>query len=468
MYVLLALGTISFLLCLLLTPLCRDVFLRAGLVDRPDGDRKSHARAVPRVGGLPIVLSCAGAFAFLFLLYDRKLYIQHGQVLHGVLPAAAVMFAVGLLDDIFGLKPLQKLAGQSVAAILAVGLGVRLSLTHLSPTVCILFSIGWLICCTNAVNLIDGMDGLATGVSLLATVTTLGMAIKYGHFGLALVTAPLAGALIAFLRYNFSPASIFLGDCGSLTTGFLLGCFGLVWSQHAHTVIGLAAPLMALALPLTDVGLAIGRRFLRNAPIFQGDRRHIHHRVLALGFSTRHTVFILYAACCAFALLAVLASTSGNALPVMLVFVVLVCIGVSRLGYIEFAAVVREALALKSFRSAVRGTICVDDFELALRAADSIEACWEVFRTACRELNFMSALLEIQGLRFHEQFFDGPEGACFRIEFRLGPDSALLLTRVSEEESPRVTMKVLHRLQSVMRCRLQQLTAAPSQISTAA
>ena len=108
--------------------------------------------------------------------------------------------------------------------------------------------------------------------SLLASVTVLGIALIYGHYGLAMITAPLAGALLAFLRYNFSPASVFLGDCGSLTIGFVLGCFGLVWSQQAHTVVGLAAPLMALALPLTDVGLAIGRRFLRNVPIFQADR----------------------------------------------------------------------------------------------------------------------------------------------------------------------------------------------------
>ncbi|HLI78106.1 MAG TPA: MraY family glycosyltransferase, partial [Acidobacteriaceae bacterium] len=273
-----------------------------------------------------------------------------------------------------------------------------------------------------------------------------------------------AGALLAFLRYNFSPASVFLGDCGSLTIGFLLGCFGLVWSQHAQSVVGLVAPLMALALPLTDVGLAIGRRFLRNVPIFQGDRGHIHHRVLALGFSTKHTALILYGACCAFASLAVLATVSNKALPFLVLLLILVVLGISRLGYTEFIAVARELFAIRSIRSAIRGTICVEDFYLALRSADSIEACWQVLRTACHDLHFMSAELEIDGQRFHEVFFQCEPGtSSFGIELHLGEGSSLYLTRVSDENAPRITMNVLHRLQSLMRLRIRELA-----LSTAA
>jgi UDP-GlcNAc:undecaprenyl-phosphate/decaprenyl-phosphate GlcNAc-1-phosphate transferase len=465
MYVLLALGTISFLLCFALTPVLRDLFIRWGLVDMPDGGRKAHQRPVPRMGGLPIVLSCATAFAFLYFVRGRHVYVQHDQVLKGVLPAAGVMFLVGFLDDILNLRPLYKLAGQVVAASLAVALGVRLNLHHVPPVLCIVLSVLWLICCTNAVNLIDGMDGLASGVSLLASFTVLGIAMIYGHYGLALVTAPLAGALLAFLRYNFSPASVFLGDCGSLTIGFLLGCFGLVWSQHAQSVLGLTAPLMALALPLTDVGLAIGRRFLRNVPIFQGDRGHIHHRVQEMGFSTRHTALILYGACCAFASLAVLATLSNKALPFLALLLILIVLGISRLGYTEFIAVAREMLTIRTIRSAIRGTICVEDFYLALQSAHSIEDCWEVLRTACRDLHFMSAKLEIRGQIYRETFFACERGASsFGIELHLGEDSTLYLTRVSDEKAPRITMNVLHRLQSLMRVRIQELGA----ITTAA
>ncbi len=469
MYVLLALGTISFLLCFALTPVCRDLFLHWDLVDLPDGGRKSHLRAVPRIGGLAIVLSCAAAFAFLYWLHDGRVYIQHDQVLKGVLPAAGVMFLVGFLDDILELRARYKLLGQVVAASLAVALGVRLQIHHLSPGICAVLSLGWLICCTNAVNLIDGMDGLATGVSLLATLTVLGVALLYGQLGLALVTAPLAGALLAFLRYNFSPATVFLGDCGSLTIGFLLGCFGLVWSQQAHSALGLIAPLMALALPLTDVGLAIGRRYLRNVPIFKADRGHIHHRVLALGFSTRHTALILYGVCCAFASLAVLATVSNKALPFLVLLLVLIVLGISRLGYTEFIALARQALTIRTIRSAIRGTICVEDFYLALRSADSIEACWEVLRTACRDLHFASAELEIQGMRFRETFFEcDPHTASFGIQLRLGEGSVLHLTRISDEDAPRITMNVLHRLQSVMRHRIAELESVSPVVSSIA
>ena len=469
MYVLLALGTISFLVCFALTPVCRDLFLKWGLVDVPDGGRKAHKRAVPRMGGLPIVLSCIVAFAFLYFFHTRRVYIQHDQVLRGVLPAAGIMFLVGFLDDIVGLRPSRKLFGQIVAASVAVGLGVHLNLHHLTPIMSMILSVIWLICCTNAVNLIDGMDGLATGVSLLATMTVLGIALMFGHYGLALVTAPLAGALLAFLRYNFSPASVFLGDCGSLTIGFLLGCFGLVWSQQAHSIVGLAAPLMALALPLTDVGLAIGRRFLRNVPIFQADRGHIHHRVLDMGFSTRHTALILYGFCCAFASLAVLATVSNKALPFLVLLLILLVLGISRLGYTEFIAVAREALTIRTIRSAIRGTICVEDFYLAMQSADSLDACWEVLRTACRDLHFASAELEIQGQRFTETFFEcDPGTASFGIELRLGEGSTLFLTRVSEENAPRITMNVLHRLQSTMRARIEELSTVNPGVTSAA
>src|SRR6201999_2943513 len=129
------------------------------------------------------------------------------------------------------------------------------------------------------VNLIDGIDGLATGVGFFATVTMALAALMQGNITLAIAVVPLAGALLGFLRYNFNPASIFLGDSGSLLVGFLLGSFGILWSQKAATILGITAPMMAMAIPLLDTGLAIVRRFLRNRPIFEGDRGHIHHRL---------------------------------------------------------------------------------------------------------------------------------------------------------------------------------------------
>ena len=150
----------------------------------------------------------------------------------------------------------------------------------------------WLVGCSNAFNLIDGLDGLATGVGLFATATAFLSALLTGNIALAIVTAPLLGALLGFLPYNFSPASIFMGDCGSLTVGFLLGCFGVIWSQKSATLLGMTAPLIALAIPLLDTALAIARRFLRRQPVFGADRGHIHHRLLARGFTPRRVAYI--------------------------------------------------------------------------------------------------------------------------------------------------------------------------------
>ncbi len=474
MYVLLLLGVSAFLLCLFLTPLCRDIFLRFGLVDHPDTDRKFHLRAVPRMGGIPIVLSCAGSFALLYWIFGThgKIYIQHGQILHAVLPASSVIFAVGLLDDMIGLKPWQKLLGQLVAASLAIYFGVRLSTVHLPPVVGIVASLVWLICCTNAVNLIDGMDGLAAGVSLLSTLTTLAVALMYGRYGLALATAPLAGALLAFLRYNFSPASVFLGDCGSLTVGFMLGCFGLVWTQHTESLIGLAAPLMALALPLTDVGLAIVRRFLRNVPLFQGDRGHIHHRILALGFSTSRAALILYGACCATATMALVVTMDSRRMgwPMLIVFILFLAFGIKQLGYVEFSAFSR-LVSRTSLRRAVQEEIHLEELRTALADASTVEGCWQVVRVACRELHFTSVHLKIAGTSFYEAFSHTADVSSCDIELTLGQQSWLVLTHSPEEASSRMSMAVLNQLQSAVRDKLGELQPVPMQVrmtSTAA
>lgn len=464
MYVLLILGICSFVLCMILTPLIRDLFICMGVVDIPDQDRKLHARAVPRIGGIPIVASCAGSFALLYLFFGSrgKLYIQHGQIMHAVIPATTVIFAVGLLDDLFGLRPWQKLAGQVVASSLAIFFGVHLSTPHVPPVVSVGASLVWLICCTNALNLIDGMDGLATGVSLLGALTSLVVALMYGRYGLALATAPLVGALLAFLRYNFSPASVFLGDCGSLTVGFMLGCFGLVWSQHTVTVVGLAAPLMALALPLTDICLAVIRRFLRNVPIFQADRGHIHHRVLALGFSASRATLILYAACCASAMLALLASINQQRLgwPMLVLFVVLVVIGISRLGYVEFSAA-RRLLSRMSIRRGVQEEIHLEELKAALADVQSVEGCWHVLRIACRELRFASARLKVGSIDYFEEFLESEDGSSCDIELRVGHQCWLVLTHSGEEDAAaRMSMSVLNQMQTLVRKKLQDLQPA--------
>ncbi len=454
MHVFLVLGVAGFLFCLLLTPLCRDLFLHAGLVDKPDLDRKFHLRAVPRVGGVPIALSYAGALVLVFSFNPggARLYVQHHVLFHAMLPAAAIVFLVGLLDDVVGLRPWQKLLGQVVAAGLAVGLGARLALFPTHPSVSVVLSVVWLIACSNAVNLIDGMDGLATGVSLLAVLSMLLVALLNGNTGLALATVPLAGALLAFLRYNFSPASVFLGDCGSLTIGFVLGCFALAWSRQGGTLLSLLAPLMALSLPLIDVLLAIGRRFLRAVPIFKGDRGHIHHRVQALGFSTRHTALLLYAVGSLAATLAILESLSHGrlVLPELVVFFALVLLGVRRLKYVEFSAA-RKTFSHVVFRGVVQDHIYMEELERSLLTTHTPDEWWLVVRDIGQDLSFASAYLELDGYTFSERFTEAEDTATScRINLGLGGRGFLELVRLEGSLPPRHMMAVLHRLQGAL------------------
>ena len=155
----------------------------------------------------------------------------------------------------------------------------------------------WLIACTNAINLIDGLDGLASGVALFATLAALSAAAVQGNIGLMLAAVPLAGCLVGFLRYNFNPASVFLGDSGSLTIGFLLGCFAVIWCQKSATLIGMAAPLIALSLRLWMSAYPFSPRFISDQVHFTADRGHIHHRLLAQGLQPRRAALLLYGVC---------------------------------------------------------------------------------------------------------------------------------------------------------------------------
>lgn len=279
----------AFALAATLTPVFRDAFLRWGLVDAPGG-RKLHLRPVPRIGGIPLAIAYVAAVVT--LPGDLEFAGR-------VLPGAALVFFTGLLDDLFTLKPLEKLVGQILAAGAAFVSGLRLdSLAgHEIPLGLQLpLTLAWLLVTTNALNLIDGLDGLCAGVGLLSAGGLFGAALLLGDESLAMATLPLVAALGGFLLFNFNPASIFLGDCGALWIGFLLGCFGLAWCEKTATFLSVSVPVLAVGVPLTDLSLSILRRLAARRPIFAADRGHIHHQLLALGFSHRGAVLILYAA----------------------------------------------------------------------------------------------------------------------------------------------------------------------------
>lgn len=302
-----SIAVIAFGLTFALTPLFRRIFGAYGVVDVPDQARKTHTHPIPRGGGIAIAASWIASF----FIARRWLGVADEQLsfVWKVLPAACVIFTVGIIDDFWGLKPRQKLAGQIVAAGIACWSGILAtdgSAVTEHTWWKIPAAIVWLLACTNGFNLIDGLDGLAAGAGLFATLAMFVIALIQGDVALAIAALPLAGCLIGFLWFNFNPATIFLGDSGSLLIGFLLGCFGLAGMAKSITPMSTAAPMIALSLPLGDTGIAIVRRFLQGQPIFRADRGHIHHRLLDRGLSPKTALAALYGFCFVASLIAVL------------------------------------------------------------------------------------------------------------------------------------------------------------------
>jgi|SRR5579862_2796188 len=403
----------AFVLSLLLTPVCRNAALRLNLVDRPDGARKLHRKPVPHVGGIPILLSIAAASVCLtFLPWGGTRFVTEALRSHWpILAAMTLVFLTGLVDDLAGLTPRHKLLGLILAAGLACAGGIRINSIgplHISVWLAIPITILWLVGCATAFNLIDGLDGLATGVALLAMLGTLISANLVGlgsHYLLALALVPMAGALLGFLPYNFSPASIFLGDSGSLMIGFLLGSSSVLWSQKSPTFLGTIAPVMALSIPLLDVALSIARRFLRGKPIFSADRGHIHHRLLDLGFSPRNAALLLYGACLlstAFAV-ALTVAPSQIGISIIALFSIAAWLGIRSLGYSEFVLATRLMIG-GTFRRSLNAHLNVRTVENSLRAADSVDECWAALCEACRIFGFAEARFKIADQVLHKRF----------------------------------------------------------------
>jgi UDP-GlcNAc:undecaprenyl-phosphate/decaprenyl-phosphate GlcNAc-1-phosphate transferase len=467
MYSLAALTIASIVASLLLTPFCRDLFLRLGYLDRPDNSRKRHRVAVPRVGGVAIAITYLGSFALLLLspLKGGELVKAGLPVAFKLVPAAALVFATGLVDDLRGLKPWQKLLPQIVAALIAYWSGVHFNNVvgfHVPEWLMLPATVVWLVGCSNAFNLIDGLDGLAAGVGLFATLTTLLAALLKGNIELAFATVPLIGALLGFLRYNFNPASIFLGDCGSLLIGFLLGAYGVLWSDKSATLLGMMAPLMAVAIPLFDTGLAIVRRFLRAQPIFEGDRGHIHHQLLARGFTPKRAVMILYGVCGVAAALSLLldvfqASFGG-------VIIVLFCgaawIAIHGLGYAEFGIAGRMIRA-RTFQRLLNAHVSLRRFETELRSAPDLDACWTAIAKISAEFDFDEVLLSA-GDSEYRQRSGAVDAGAWSIVIPLPRGGQVRLRRSAGASSPPLLAPLADLMRDVLSSRFHEIVPALS------
>jgi UDP-GlcNAc:undecaprenyl-phosphate GlcNAc-1-phosphate transferase len=382
----------TFIICLILTPIVRDVFRSYNVVDRP-GRRKVHAYPIPRIGGVSIIV--AWAWGLLLLRGAGSPFPLHW--VRNILSGALIIFLVGLIDDFLNLKPLVKLMGQVAASAAAFASGIRIDniAGHPLPVwVALPATVFWLLLTTNALNLIDGLDGLCGGIGFWAALAFFGAALINGDVTLAWTALPLAAALLAFLVFNFNPATVFLGDSGALLIGFLIGCFAVIWTGHRVTAVGAAFSLFALCVPLTDLGLSIIRRFLKNQPIFSADRGHIHHRLLDRGHSVRRAALTLYAVQitgAGFGLLlsyVVLGNPEGwhSWLPLLVLaaFAAVAVTGIRHLRYAEFE-VAGELLFGGELRRVFAQRLRLRQLEATLERAGTVEQWWRSLAAAGAE-----------------------------------------------------------------------------------
>jgi UDP-GlcNAc:undecaprenyl-phosphate GlcNAc-1-phosphate transferase len=292
-----------------LTPVAGSIGRRLGALDR------TVEPPVPRFGGLAIAAAAALALVLLALIFDpvRSLLGYSRIELEAVYIGGAVIFALGVLDDLHALKATPKLLAEVAVAAGLYAAGVRAStvwlpfgIVELGHVVGLLFTIVWIVGITNAFNLLDGIDGAAAGAAIFALLAVFAAAIQLGNPLVALLTVALAGATLGFLRWNFAPARIYLGDSGSLFLGFVLATLALRGATKGPTIVAIAIPIVAFALPVTDTVISMLRRALRGAPVMTGDREHFHHRLLAMGLTTRQAVALLYVVSAAFALASML------------------------------------------------------------------------------------------------------------------------------------------------------------------
>lgn len=291
------------------TPLARRIAVKLGAIDKPTG-RRVNKVPVPRMGGIAIFCGIAAAFAVQYvgtmllgwpvvLVPSPKLRVNYWMLVL----AFCVIFGTGLLDDKFSLKPAQKLAGQVFAAVIAVAGGLVIGDIS-SPLGPEFISLGWmaypvtviyLVAYVNIINLIDGLDGLAAGISAIASFTMFVLSVMAGRLDAAALSIAVMGSSLGFLRYNFHPASIFMGDSGSLTLGFALGCSSLLSVTRFAGLTTIIVPLVIAAVPILDTLSAIVRRTRAHVSIGQADRGHIHHRLMDEGFDQRQAVLVMYA-----------------------------------------------------------------------------------------------------------------------------------------------------------------------------
>ena len=397
----------SLFLSVVLTWCIRDLANAKGWTFGPKSDRHLHTIPVPRLGGVAIYISFITVVIVSAVVSHVRGVASPLDTLPllGLLGPSAIIFLLGLVDDLRSVSPYRKFAIQAIAAVwlYLAGFGIH----HLDLiangqvfrwTYGLPLTVLWVLLITNAFNLIDGLDGLAAGSALFSIVVVLVVSLVAPNPLVSFLAVVLAGATMGFLRFNFHPASIFLGDSGSLFIGFILAALALAGSQKAPTMIAVSIPILSLGLPILDVTLAVTRRFLSGKPLFSADRLHIHHKLLNLGLSQQQAVLILYAVSAAFGFLS-LALLQGRA---MIAFVLAIAgmgifIGVQQLRYHEFAELASAIQRVARRRQALANHVAIRHASDLLDKTNDFPSICCLLKQTLQPIGFDAVLLQKTG-----------------------------------------------------------------------
>ncbi len=288
------------------TPIVKMIARKVGAMDVPSDERRMHKTPIPRMGGLAI---------FIAFIVSVVLFTKIDKEMRGILLGATIIVILGVLDDILALRALPKFAVQIGAAILVVVHGCRIENfmgIHLADWLSYPVSVIWIVTITNAVNFIDGLDGLAAGVSAISAGAMLVVALLVADFASAVMLAAIVGACVGFIPYNFNPAKIFMGDTGSTFLGFMLSTISIYGLFKMYAIISFAVPFLVLGLPIFDICFAVIRRLSKGQSPMHADREHVHHRLIDMGFSQKQAVAIAYMLSAILGMVAVVLTNDGE------------------------------------------------------------------------------------------------------------------------------------------------------------
>ena len=338
---------LAFIVSFMLTPYTIKIADKIGAVDIPKDKRRMHTRKMPKFGGPAVIGGFLISMIYLIIIMsiegslDLFTELEYGKKLLGVLLGIGIIAITGILDDIKTLKPWQQLLGQVLAATIVVSFGTRIEHLNipflyrigLSEVFSTIVTILWIVGVTNAINLIDGLDGLSSGISLISCISLLIIFLMNGSPMIAtVIVTAMSGALVGFLPYNFSPAKTFIGDTGSNFLGFMLSVVSILGVAKTYTMAVIVLPVIVLGLPIFDVMFAIIRRIIKGKSlkaVFKPDKGHLHHKLVAKGFTQKQAVLILYGLSASLGMFAIILFDSGiwKALSFLLMIIAAVGIG---------------------------------------------------------------------------------------------------------------------------------------------